>query len=145
MNYKQTGYSVAEVAQMFRVIPQTIRNWIDQGKLSARVDGKIMPGRHRRIRIEREHIAEYLEQHRGDYDIELLRAFRPEKVEQEYQEAMQGIKTYAEAPKHVSCQVLIDGRICVANVSKETAAGILNLLLNDPVCKCSELTIKTAK
>lgn len=194
MNYKKTGYSVPEAAQIFRVIPQTVRNWINQGKLSARIDGKVQPGKKRHIRIEREHIQEYLSQHRGDYDVELLRAFdvdvvdpseipdevkayyKPcgdpeldslphtldectgafagmleseEKVEQEYHQAMQGIKTYAEqkteTPKPVACQVLVDGRISVANVTKETAVGILTLLLNDPVTSISDISIRVQK
>ena len=212
MNYKQTGYSTAEVAQIFRVTPVTIIRWIDEGKLRARASSVIVPGKRRKIRIEREHIQEFLQQHRDNYDIELLRSFgvdvvdpselpesvhqfwngekdpeldslphrvedldgawadmfkeeagdpvkaktvRPEKIEAEYEEAMRGIKTYAEskmvtvpdqkqlAPRPAPCQVVCDGRIAVANVKKETALAIVTALLNDELCHLSEITIRT--
>lgn len=207
MNYKQTGYSTAEVAQIFRVTPATIFKWINTGKLGARTSPTIVPGKRRKIRIEREHIQEYLQQHRSDYDIELLRAFgvdvvdpselpesahqywngekdheldalphrvedldgawadmfkeeagdpveaktaRQEKIEAEYEEAMQGIKTYTESkmvtvPNHTQtpCQIVCDGRISVANVTKKTALAIVTALLDDELCHLSEITIRT--
>ena len=202
MNYKQTGYSTAEVAQIFRVTPVTIIRWIDEGKLRARASSVIVPGKRRKIRIEREHIQEFLRLHRDNYDLELLRAFDvdvvdpselpesvhqfwngekdPEldslphrvedldgawagmfkkepddKVEAQYQAALQGIKTYAEpkmvpvpdqkplAPRPVPCQVVCDGRIAVANVKKETALAIVTALLSDELCHLGEITIRT--
>lgn len=41
-----------------------------------------------------------------------------------------------------SCSLLVDGRICVANITPSTASKILNCLLADEVTKIGSITIK---
>lgn len=68
-NYHKDGYSCAEVAQILHVIPQTIRNWIDSGKLQANMShGEVTPGRRRTIRITRRHLSDFLKKNFMKYD-----------------------------------------------------------------------------
>jgi excisionase family DNA binding protein len=48
--------TVDEVARELRVNPQTVRNWIDRGELSARRIGS------RRVRIRRDDLEDFIEQ-----------------------------------------------------------------------------------
>ena len=41
-----------------------------------------------------------------------------------------------------SCSLLVDGRICVANITPSTASEILNCLLKDEITKIGSITIK---
>lgn len=41
-----------------------------------------------------------------------------------------------------SCSLIVDGRICVANIAPSTASNILNCLLADEITKIGSITIK---
>ena len=76
INTNKLGYSTAEVAQILNCTMQTIRKWINDGKLKANV-GPIGSGTGggRSIRIERSHIQEYLRNNAGKYSSETLKAW----------------------------------------------------------------------
>ena len=81
INTNKLGYSTAEVAQVLNCTMQTIRKWINDGKLKANV-GPIGSGTGggRSIRIERCHIQEYLRNNAGKYSDETLKAWGVENV-----------------------------------------------------------------
>src|SRR5437016_7906880 len=54
-NLEETFLTVAEVAEMLKLNPQTVRNWIDQGSLPALRVG-------RRVRIKRSDLERMLEE-----------------------------------------------------------------------------------
>lgn len=71
-NYNKIGYSVPEVAQIFGCTPVTIRRYIYDGYLKADVSKN---SRQNTIRIRREHLVEYMTEHPGRFDSELLKRF----------------------------------------------------------------------
>lgn len=71
-NYHKIGYSVSEVAQIFGCTPVTIRRYIYDGYLKADVSKN---NRQNTIRIRREHLVEYMTEHPGRFDSELLKRF----------------------------------------------------------------------
>src|SRR5579864_3184409 len=54
-NFDETFLTVAEVAEMLKLNPQTVRNWIDQGRMPALRVG-------RRVRIRRSDLERVLEE-----------------------------------------------------------------------------------
>ena len=80
-NYNKIGYSVPEVAQIFGCTPLTIRRYIYDGKLKADVS---FANKRNNIRIRREHLIEYMREHRERFSKELLEQF---KVIVDYSEA----------------------------------------------------------
>lgn len=71
-NYHKIGYSVPEVAQIFGCTPATIRKYIYDGYLKADVSKN---DKKNTIRIRREHLVEYMTEHPGRFDSELLKRF----------------------------------------------------------------------
>lgn len=71
-NYHKIGYSVPEVAQIFGCTPVTIRRYIYDGQLKADVSKN---DKQNTIRIRREHLVEYMTEHPGRFDSELLKRF----------------------------------------------------------------------
>lgn len=71
-NYNKIGYSVSEVAQIFGCTPVTIRRYIYNGYLKADVSKN---DKQNTIRIRREHLVEYMTEHPGRFDSELLKRF----------------------------------------------------------------------
>lgn len=71
-NYHKIGYSVPEVAQIFGCTPATIRRYIYDGHLKADVSKN---DKQNTIRIRREHLVEYMTEHPGRFDSELLKRF----------------------------------------------------------------------
>lgn len=76
INTNKLGYSTAEVAQILNCTMQTVRKWINDGKLKANV-GPVGSGTGggRSIRIERSHIQDYLKANAGKYSPETLKAW----------------------------------------------------------------------
>lgn len=75
-NFAKPGYSVNETAQLIGVTPATIRHWIDNGALGAYVSSdRIEKGHKRKIRIGREHIADYIYDHPMQFGEELKKTF----------------------------------------------------------------------
>lgn len=71
-NHHKIGYSVPEVAQIFGCTPVTIRKYIYNGKLKADVTKN---DKANTIRIRREHLVEYMREHKTRFDDELLKRF----------------------------------------------------------------------
>lgn len=72
-NFKKEGYSTAEVAQIFHCSKSTVLLYIYNGELKASAsDAKIRPGKRRRIRVLKEHIGEYMLNHRDRFTKEEL-------------------------------------------------------------------------
>jgi len=71
-NHHKIGYSVPEVAQIFGCTPVTVRKYIYDGKLKADVTKN---DKQNTIRICREHLVEYMTEHPGRFDSELLKRF----------------------------------------------------------------------
>lgn len=80
----------------------------------------------------------------------LMRVANTDRVEQEYKEAIKGIKTYAEeepvkSERAASYMVLVNGRIAVGNVSVDTAKIIAGALLADDICEVEAVEIRKMK
>lgn len=71
-NYNKIGYSVPEVAQIFGCTPVTIRRYIYDGDLKADVSKN---NKKNTIRIRREHLVEYMTEHKGRFSVETLKQF----------------------------------------------------------------------
>ena len=72
-NLKKEGYSTVEAAQILHCSKPTVMNYIRSGELKASVsDTKVRPGKRRRIRVLKEHIGEYMLNHRDRFTKEEL-------------------------------------------------------------------------
>ena len=71
-NHHKIGYSVPEVAQIFGCTPATVRKYIYDGKLKADVTKN---DKRNTIRIRREHLVEYMREHKTRFDDEILKRF----------------------------------------------------------------------
>lgn len=71
-NHHKIGYSVPEVAQIFGCTPVTVRKYIYDGKLKADVTKN---DKQNTIRIRREHLVEYMREHKTRFDDEILKRF----------------------------------------------------------------------
>lgn len=72
-NFKKEGYSTAETAQIFHCSKSTVLLYIYNGELKASAsDSKVRPGKRRRIRVLKEHIGEYMLNHRDRFTKEEL-------------------------------------------------------------------------
>jgi excisionase family DNA binding protein len=199
-NYAKPGYSTKEVAQILGCTPCTVRHMIESGRMKGRVSNQeVIPGKKRKIRIFREDLANYIYEHRGQFDkalvqqfskyrtgypkpddrsmrvtdtdpqdkevkvnengdtsvptgawANLLNATDTDRAEQEYKEAIKGIKAYAEkepvkSERAASYMVLVNGRIAVGNVTVDTAKIIAGALLADDICEVEAVEIRKMK
>lgn len=81
---------------------------------------------------------------------DLMRAADTDRSEQEYKEAIKGIKTHAEkepvkSERASTYMVLVNGRIAVGNVTVDTAKIIAGALLADTVCEVESVEIRKMK
>lgn len=189
MNYKKTGYSVPEVAQILRVTPATIRSWINNGRIKANVEGVITKGKKRKLRITREQLSDFIKKNKSYYDQETYDTFVIAEARAASEEAEKQKKTVAifdpmpkqldatdfevndiskltgawssivkpETPKPTTESkkdltpttkkekqptLLIDGRITLGNIEKETLRIIINALLEDKQFNPDSIAIK---
>lgn len=184
MNYKKTGYSVPEVAQILRVTPATIRSWINNGRIKANIEGVITKGKKRKLRITREQLSDFIKKNKSYYDQETYDAFviaeaRAASEESEKQKKTVAIfdpmtkqldatdfevndiskltgawssivKPTTESKKDLTPTtkkekqptLLVDGRIALGNIEKETLKVIINALLEDKQFNPDSIAIK---
>lgn len=72
-NFKKEGYSVSEAAQILHCCVATIHNYIDNGMLGASLSFRSKEtGKKRRIRVLKEHIADFMLAHRDHFTKEEL-------------------------------------------------------------------------
>lgn len=72
-NFKKEGYSVSEAAQILHCCVATIHNYIDNGILGASLSFRSKEtGKKRRIRVLKEHIADFMLAHRDRFTKEEL-------------------------------------------------------------------------
>lgn len=200
-NHNKHGYSVPEIAQVFGCVPQTLRKWVDEGKIRCLV-GPVGsgPNHGRSMRFEREHVQEYMRQNAGKFDEATLKAWgvnsmedsgsqkaeakapettlsyitgdikapdhvrkapigsinpndcptrptgawadliKPKRAETGVESATEAVPISTPAltpvalPKEIEAtyySVLVNGRIAVAGITKDTALAIVTALLND--------------
>lgn len=166
-NFNKEGYSVAEVAQILHCSTFTVRNYINNGHLGASLSQKNREkGKHRRIRILKEHIAEYMSKHLDRFTKEELDTwlkYKPASVTKTkavtevhslsdltgaWANLVQdNVNATIEATQKKTTEIdsysiRLDGRIAIGNVSKETATKIIDALLADEQICYNELTIK---
>lgn len=80
MNYNKQGYSVAEVAQLIHCTPVTVRSYILNGKMPARIN-KPGPAGRNSYRITRENLYTFLVANSNKYDKELIDQFSPTTID----------------------------------------------------------------
>lgn len=170
-NFKKQGYSTFEVAQILGCHYKTVLNMIDTGRLEAEVQPKLREGGKRRIRISRQQLINYLCKNKTRFSPELLNAFgvgetvclveaQMEKNREEKSFTKGTTKEPCGAwaiPKKESspeiikesrekrCSVCVDGRICVANISKDTATKIVEALMTDNIISMDSISIQFTK
>lgn len=158
-NMNKRGYSTKEVAQVLGVHYTTVRAMIDEGRLECLMDPPVTPGGRRKIRFTREHIAKYLREHREHYDEATLKAWgvtettviggtaelakaatetpnKPAAVPEPIKEET------PSATKTETYYIFVDGRLCLGNMSSETARTILCALMTDENFGYHQITIK---
>lgn len=75
-NFRKEGYSVAEVAQVLRITPASLRSWIDAGKIEANMSSdKIEPGHRRTTRITREQLSRFIMRNQRKYPLDQYKAY----------------------------------------------------------------------
>lgn len=166
-NFKKSGYSIPEVAQILGVTPATVRTRIDKGELNALVDGVYEKGHKRKFRITRDQIADYLKKHTAYYERETVKVFLDNVKEKtpttmdggfdgaytvndisELSGAWAGLSSEplslgdTDLVKPKSYKILVDGRIMVCNVEKKTIQTIINALLEDSTFNPKTITIE---
>lgn len=164
-NYKKSGYSVPEVAQILGVTPATVRSRIEKGELEALIDGVFEKGHKRKFRITKDQITNYLKQHAAYYERETVKVFlnsvgEKKPTESDYSGAytVNDISELSGAwsgivnkpmplentslMKEESYKILVDGRIMVCNVEKRTIKTIIDALLEDSKFAPKTITIE---
>lgn len=171
-NMNKRGYSTKDVAQILGVHYTTIRHMVDAGRIECLMDPPVTPGGKRKIRFTREHIAKYLGEHREHYDEATLKAWgvtedsattgtaevagekKPEDDMSEFgvtsldklSGAWAGLaKAAIETPNTAKAEtyyIFVDGRLCLGNMSSETARTILGALMTDENFGYHQITIK---
>ena len=164
-NYKKSGYSVPEVAQILGVTPATVRSRIEKGELEALIDGVFEKGHKRKFRITKDQITNYLKQHAAYYERETVKVFlnsvgEKKPTESDYSGAytVNDISELSGAwsgivnkpmpiegtslTKGESYKILVDGRIMVCNVEKRTIKTIIDALLEDSKFAPKTITIE---
>jgi hypothetical protein len=175
-NTNKKGYSTTEVAQIIGCTPCTVRNMIANKKLGAYITKPDKPNGYNTIRVGREHIQEFIKNNPyrftdadrnawgvGDTKPELGASIDdlPNKptgawasiVDMEKDldlhpvENLPWLENKQEETNTIShYSVLINGRIAVAGVTKETAITIVTALINDTgKAVFNDITIKVMK
>ena len=167
-NYKKSGYSVPEVAQILGVTPATVRSRIEKGELEALIDGVFEKGHKRKFRITKDQITNYLKQHAAYYERETVKVFLNSVADKaptvELKPVEDGAYTVNDISelsgawadivnkllpledtslvKEESYKILVDGRIMVCNVEKRTIKTIIDALLEDSKFAPKTITIE---
>lgn len=167
-NYNKIGYSVPEVAQIFGCTPVTIRRYIYDGHLKADVSKN---NKQNTIRIRREHLVEYMTEHPGRFDSELLKRFgigtddgKPEtKIEKKAKKADFAPGAYTvtdvselegawsdkqkQAPKakpekkYPAYDIAADGKVVISGCEKLTVGKIVDALITDRNLEITSISI----
>lgn len=160
-NYHKIGYSVPEVAQIFGCTPVTIRRYIYDGHLKADVSKN---DKQNTIRIRREHLVEYMTEHPGRFDSELLKRFGVEtKIEKKDNKAdfapgaytvtdvseldgawgnkqKQASKAKTER-KYPAYDIIADGNVVISGCEKFTVGKIVDALITDRNLEITNISI----
>ena len=155
-NYNKKGYSTREIAQILGCTITTVHNMIDSHRLGATIIEPTTPNGRRVIRITREHLQDFIRANpcrfsdaekriwgvsveteapkpKESIDLDLL----PNKPMGAWASIME---TENELPRNEKQEeanivpnysVLVNGRIAVSGITKETAIAITTALLND--------------
>lgn len=166
-NYNKIGYSVSEVAQIFGCTPVTIRRYIYNGYLKADVSKN---DKQNTIRIRREHLAEYMTEHPGRFDSELLKRFgigtgdgkTEKKIEKKDNKAdfAPGAYTVTDVSelegawgnkqkqtrakyekKYPSYDIVADGNVVISGCEKLTVGKIVDALITDRNLEITNISI----
>jgi len=162
-NYNKIGYSVPEVAQIFGCTPVTIRRYIYDGHLKADVS---MNNKQNTIRIRREHLVEYMTEHPGRFDSELLKRFgigtddgKIEKkdnksdfapgaytvtdvseLEGAWSNKQKQTKAKTEK-KYPAYDIAADGKVIISGCEKLTVGKIVDALITDRNLEITNISI----
>ena len=166
-NYHKIGYSVSEVAQIFGCTPVTIRRYIYNGYLKADVSKN---DKQNTIRIRREHLVEYMTEHPGRFDSELLKRFgigtddgKTEKKDDKDNKADFAPGAYTvtdvselegtwgnkqkQAPKakyekkYPAYDIVADGNVVISGCEKLTVGKIVDALITDRNLEIANISI----
>lgn len=166
-NYHKIGYSVSEVAQIFGCTPVTIRRYIYNGYLKADVSKN---DKQNTIRIRREHLVEYMTEHPGRFDSELLKRFgigtddgKTEKKDKKDNKADFAPGAYTvtdvselegawgnkqkQAPKakyekkYPAYDIVADGNVVISGCEKLTVGKIVDALITDRNLEITNISI----
>ena len=167
-NYNKIGYSVPEVAQIFGCTPTTVRRYIYDGYLKADVSKN---DKKNTIRIRREHLIEYMTEHKGRFDSELLKRFRigtedgknEKKIEKKDNKAdfapgaytvtdvselegtwgnKQKQASKAKAEKKFPAyDIVADGNVVISGCEKFTVGKIIDALITDRNLEITNISI----
>lgn len=167
-NYNKIGYSVPEVAQIFGCTPVTIRRYIYDGHLKADVSKN---NRHNTIRIRREHLIEYMTEHKSRFDGELLKRFgigtddgkTDKKIEKKDNKAdfAPGAYTVTDVSelegawgnkqkqtpktkpekKYPAYDIAADGKVVISGCEKLTVGKIVDALITDRNLEITTISI----
>ena len=166
-NYHKIGYSVSEVAQIFGCTPVTIRRSIYNGYLKADVSKN---DKQNTIRIRREHLVEYMTEHPGRFDSELLKRFgigtddgKTEKKDDKDNKADCAPGAYTvtdvselegtwgnkqkQAPKakyekkYPAYDIVADGNVVISGCEKLTVGKIVDALITDRNLEITNISI----
>lgn len=168
-NHHKIGYSVPEVAQIFGCTPVTIRKYIYNGKLKADVTKN---EKLNTIRIRREHLIEYMREHKTRFDDELLKRFgvdtddgktaKPYDMKDNKSDFAPGAYTVDDISKlegawgkeknpsknakttkeFPAYEIVADGKIVISGCEKLTVGRIVDALIVDRQLEIKEISIK---
>lgn len=163
-NYHKIGYSVSEVAQIFGCTPVTIRRYIYNGYLKADVSKN---DKQNTIRIRREHLVDYMTEHPGRFDSELLKRFgigtddgKTEKKDNKADFApgaytvtdvseLEGAWGNKQKPasktkyekKYPAYDIVADGNVVISGCEKLTVGKIVDALITDRNLEITNISI----
>lgn len=144
-NYNKKGYSTREIAQILGCTVTTVHNMINSHRLGAMIIEPTTPNGRKVVRITREHFQDFIranprrfsdaEKRIWGVDVDADAVYTRESVDLDslpnkptgawasiMEEETNAVQNYS---------VLVNGRIAVAGVTKETAIAITMALLND--------------
>lgn len=172
VNTKRHGYSCLEIAQILGCTGQTVRTKIENGDLEAFIQQPSRPGGHKRYTISRDHLRNYMIRNKGSFDKDLLQRFgvyddtkveEPETPRIDYDHkaevkttptpvgAWKGLieaatnivgDTFQEEEKSDTYMVVVNDRICVANIQLTTAVSIVKMLSEDSTFSFKDISIR---
>ena len=168
-NHHKIGYSVPEVAQIFGCTPVTIRKYIYTGKLKADVTKN---EKLNTIRIRREHLVEYMREHKTRFDDELLKRFgvdtddgkttKPSDMKDNKSDFAPGAYTVDDiselegawgkeknqskkakpTKEFPAYEIVADGKVVISGCEKLTVGKIVDALIVDRQLEIKEISIK---